>query len=235
MIDFIEIYSNDFLKIVEDKNKSIFKLEICYSNPILINSLIKTKIIQGATATEDYKIVNFKAATVKTFKQFQETRENKKLTINEIFTLIQNLTMQLNYLITNENSTIIGYSPENIIVINDSKFAFLGSEYITEIDDEHALISYPFTTKDFFISPEMLKIKEIPSYIHYKTSYFSLACFVLYALDFENEFYSEYINNKSSDKILDYFKFHPIKNTKIYALLSRCLLEEPKNRSILLI
>ena len=149
--------------------------------------------------------------------------------------MISTLTMQLNYLITKENRTIIGYNAENIIVINDKKFAFLGSELVTLIEDNMTQISFPFKTTDFFVSPELLKIKEIPSYVHYKTAYFSLGCLVLYALLADDEFYYEYLKHQHSEKIIDCLNTHTIKNTKLYWLLSRSLVEESKKRSIILI
>ena len=234
-----EIYSNDNLKIVEDKTNSRFMIELPYPNAILINSLIKTRIIQGGTATDDYKTLKFKASSIKTLKQFQEeknkTQGTSRLTISEITSLIANLSTQLKYLITKENRTILGYAPENIIVINDAKFAFLGSDLFTEIEDNKVLISYPFSTTDFFVSPELLRVQELPSYIHYKTSYFSLACLVIYVLLYNDDFYTEYLTNKTPTTILDYLNVHHIKDTKIYYLLSRCLFEEAETRSILFV
>ena len=230
-----EIYSNSSLKIIQDKNKSIFTIKQIYPDAKLVNSLIKTKIIQGGTATDDYYIIKFKALSVKTLKQFQE--ERKCLTINEISELITNLTTQLKYLITQEKHTILGYSEENIIVINDTKFAFIDSDMFIEIEDDHKniLVSYPFSTNDFFVSPELLNIKELPSYVHYKTSYFSLACLAIYVLLSDKEFYKIYINNQNTEKIIEYLQSHTIKNTKIYWLLSRCLYKEAEKRSILYI
>jgi hypothetical protein len=81
----------------------------------------------------------------------------------------------------------------------------------------------------------MLKIKELPSQVHYKTSYFSLGCLLLYALTggsfsltggddfYKDYFYNEYLN-----------QLH-FKNTKLYWLLSRCLVEDPGKRTILFI
>lgn len=230
-----EIYSNSNLKIVEDIKKTNFRIEQISPDARLVNSLIKTRIIQGGTSTDDYYIIKFKAVSVKTLKQFQE--ERKYLTINEATKLIADLTTQLKYLITQEKHTILGYSPENIIVINDTKFAFIGSDMFVKIEDDekNILVSYPFSINDFFVSPELLKIKEIPSYVHYKTSYFSLACLAIYVLLSDKEFYNIYVNNQNTEVILDSLHRHPIKNTKIYWLLSRCLIEDIEKRSILYI
>ena len=97
------------------------------------------------------------------------------------------------------------------------------------------MISCPFKPTDFFFSPEMIKIKELPAYVHFKISYFSLACLIMKLLLGDDEFYMEYLKDNHSSKILEYLNNHPIRETKIYWLLSRCLVEQPNNRSILLI
>jgi uncharacterized membrane protein YukC len=225
-----QIYSNENVKIIKDKNSSLFKIELLYSDAKLINSLIKTRIIQGATSTDDYRTLKFKASSVKLLKEF------RKLTINETTTLVANLSQQLKYLITQENHTILGYAPENIIVIDEKKFAFLGSEFLNKIEDNNnILISYPFTTDEFFVSPELLNVKELPSYVHYKTAYFSLACLAVYVLLSDSVFYDEYLNHKNAEAILNSLNLHSVKDTRLYWLLSRCLVEEADKRSILFV
>jgi len=225
-----QIYSNENVKIIKDKNSSLFKIELLYSDAKLINSLIKTRIIQGATSTDDYRTLKFKASCVKPLKEF------RKLTINETTTLVANLSQQLKYLITQEKHTILGYTPENIIVIDENKFAFLGSELFANIEDNNnILISYPFTRDEFFVSPELLKVTELPSYIHYKTAYFSLACLAVYVLLSETDFYNEYLNHKNAEAILNSLNLHPVKDTRLYWLLSRCLVEEAEKRTILFV
>jgi serine/threonine protein kinase len=151
--------------------------------------------------------------------------------------MLKSLVVQLNYLITKGSCTILGYDPEEIIVINDEKFAFLGSELVAKIDEESnmAMISCPYSRSDFFVSPELLKIKELPSYVHFKTAYFSLALVIIYMLLGDREFYTEYLNDNHSENILTFLNNHPIKNSKFYWLLSRCLVEDAKERSIILI
>jgi len=236
-----EIYSNDNLKIVHDKKTSLFRIEQKSPDARLINSLIKTRIIQGGTATDDYRSLKFKAFSVKTLKQFQEDKIKKeltgRLTINEVSLLIEHLSAQLKHLIIYENHTILGYNAENIIVIDESKFAYIDTDFFIEMEEDNkgALVSFPFDTNDFFVSPELLTIKTLPSYVHYKTSYFSLACLAIYVLLYDTDFYKDYIKNNNSEKILEYLNIHPIKSTKIYWLLSRCFDKEPDKRSILYI
>ena len=222
---------------------SIFKIEFKYSSYPLINSLIKTRLIQGGSTDETYKRIRFKAGSVKTLDEFKNdkmiSQGRKNLLVSDVANMVRSLSAQLNYLITKQSHTILGYNPTDIIVINDEKFAFLGSELVANIDTdegyEMATISCPFSTSDFFVSPELLKIKEIPSTIHYKTAYFSLGLLLIYVLLEDDDFYKDYLKHKQSEKILESLNSHPVKNTRIYWLLSRCLVEEAKNRSIILI
>lgn len=235
------VLKEDEFHIWRDKKCSIFKIEFKNNAYKIINSLIKTRIISGASTDDSYKIIKFKAESVKSLKEFLEYSMGKHgkigLIVPDIAKMIRSMSLQLSYLLENEFSTIIGYNPENIIVINDEKFAFLGSELVAKLDEdtEHAMISCPFITSDFFVSPELLNIREIPAYVHYKTSYFSLACLILFGISGDDEFYRDFLTHKQPEKILDILNNHPIKSTKIYWLLSRCLVEEVNNRSIILL
>ena len=227
--------------IIESEN-SIFKIKFKYSVYSLINSLIKTRIIQGGSTDETYKTIIFKANSVKSLEDYKKSKMishgKKNMLVSELANMVRTLSLQLNYLILIESRTIIGYNPSDIIVINDEKFAFIGSELVANIDiedNEMATISCPFLTSDFFVSPELLKIRELPTKIHYRTAYFSLGILLIYMLLADDDFYNDYLKHKHSEKIIESLNSHPVKNTRIYWLLSRCLVEEPKNRSIILI
>jgi len=234
------IISNDNLSITKDKQ--LYNLEFKYPSYEIINSLLKTRIIRDGITDDTYKFISFKATTVKTLEQYQEYHKKKYKKINfmvhEVAHMIRSLTIQLDYLLNIENSTILGYNPKEIIVIDDEKFAFLGSELVAKIDtegSEMAMISCPFS-KEHFFSPEMLIIKEIPSYVHFKSCYFSLACLIIYVIESNDDFYKIYLNeDHNPEKILDPLKNHPIKDTKIYWLLCRCLKDEPSERSLIYI
>jgi serine/threonine protein kinase len=246
-----EIYTIDDVKIRVNDQTSIFRIEFAHPSPSLIRSLIKTKLIQGATSTSDYKIIQFKATSVKSFAQFQSDLKTAtgapNLPIGIAAHMTGCLTQQLKYLVSTESRTILGYAAAHVIVINDKKFAYLGSEFVSEIEgvdptndnnpnlDNRTQICYPFSPTDFFVSPELLKITELPSHVHYKTAYFSMACLIIYALLNNADFYTEYLQHHQADKIITALHPHPINETKLYWLLSRCLLEDPERRTILLI
>jgi serine/threonine protein kinase len=244
-----EIYTIDDVKIKVDDQTGIFRIEFAHPSPSLIRSLVKTKLIQGATSTSDYKTIQFKATSVKSFAQFQSDLKTatgaSNLPIGIAAHMTGCLTQQLKYLISTESRTILGYVAANVIVINDKKFAYLGSEFVSEIKpidpdqdnnlDNRTQICYPFSPTDFFVSPELLRITELPSYVHYKTAYFSMACLIIYALLNNTNFYTEYLQHRQADKIITALHPHAINETKLYWLLSRCLLEDPERRTILLL
>ena len=238
------IIKNDNFYISRDQSDNqTFTVFFDSYNEALIKSITKTRIILGATTTEKYRSLTFKATSVLTFFDFQKEleRENKslKLTYNLALKMTHNLVTQLNYLITQFSKTFLGFSPKNLIIIDKSKFVYLCDEFLLDIikngeNGEKLLIKSPFTRDDFFFSPELLSVKEIPSFVNYKVSYFSLSLLILYTLLGDDDFiYSEDLQEK--DKISHRMETLIIKNTKLYWLLERCLVEEPKNRSILFI
>jgi hypothetical protein len=236
------IIKNDNFYVGQDQSDNkLFTIFFDSYNEALIKSLSKTRIILGATTTEKYKSLTFKASSVLSFFDFQKElkRENKslKFTYNLALKMTHNLVTQLNYLITHFSKTFLGFSPKKLIIVDKSKFIYLCDEFLLDIikneeNKENMLISFPFTRDDFFFAPELLSIKEIPSFVNYKVSYFSLGCLILYCLlgdDIDSE------DLKEKDIIDHKMKTLFIKNTKLYWLLERCLVEEPRNRSILFI
>lgn len=240
MDDIITI--NDYYSIT--KEKQLYTIEFKYPAYEIINSLIKTRIIRDGITDDSHTIIKFKATSVKTLEQHQANHKNKygksNFRANELAHVIQSLTIQLDYILTYENSTILGYNPKDIIVIDNEKFACIGSELVAKIDfvrNEMAMISSPYSSSDFFFSPEMLIIKELPSYIHFKTTYFSLGCLLIYTLEGNDEFYKNYLNDTTQwlEKLLEPLTNHSIKNTKLYWIILRCLKEEPTERSLIYI
>lgn len=253
----------DYQIFQDDRNPDIYEIQFKNPSEHLINSLIKTRILLGASASDNYKSLHFKASSVQKFTDFflynkvNNKVNNKVITINMAAKIINNLATQLNYLISFSLQTFLGYNTENIIVINENTFIYLSSEHLLRINPktQQVLISYPFTSADFFLSPELKKIKTIPSRVHYKTTYFSLAYLIVTILQKTKETQetqetketqerisetqktiSETIPNPTSkSNIIQSLDSLPIKGTKIYWLLKRCLVEDPKKRTIIYI
>jgi hypothetical protein len=231
------IETNDFKILQNERNPSIFFIIFFKNSKALINSITKTKILLGTTIYDNFTSFSFKATSVKTFKQYQEYLKTKNGSINmpynEILKMIYNLTTQLKYVIENENMSFIGYNPENIIVFDNNKFAYISSEHLFKVNNGFINITYPFTKTDFFMSPEILSIKELPHNICYKSSYYSLGGLIIYSLIPNNEFNNDNEHDVNNiEKIMDSLS---IKGTKLFGLLKRCFLKEPIKRSIIFI
>ena len=150
------------------KIKSIYTIEFEYSSYQLINSLIKTHIIHGGSTDETYKTLRFKAESVKTLSEFLDEKKvengKKKFLVLDVARMIRTLTIQLTHLIEVESHTILGYNPDYIIVINGKNFAYLGSELVADFGigsggEDMAMISCPFSPKEIFVSPELLRVR----------------------------------------------------------------------------
>ena len=90
----------------------------------------------------------------------------------------------------------------------------------------------------YFFSPEMKRVIKLPAKVHYKTAYFSLGCLLLHALlgeEIFDVFYQEYLLDSEDLVIKKYLDLCPIRETKLYWLICRCLVQEPEKRSILFI
>jgi hypothetical protein len=231
----VSIYSSNHFKIIQnDNNEHLYCIEFTYPSPILCNSLVKTKLLKGATISDDYKEIIFKAYSVQMYNTIDVQRHHDFAAI-----LAVNLTMQLKYIAHEYGVTFCGYNTENIVVIDGTKSAFLDADLLGDIEEHGTImISKPFMVSEFFFSPEMKLVKKLPARVHYKTAYFSLGCLLLRALlgqEAFDEFYQEYLSGAEDLVIQKYLDTCVIRETKLYWLICRCLVQEPEKRSILFI
>jgi hypothetical protein len=249
------LFKNGLFTLMQNQvNKQIFEIEFLHRPPpLLMDSLIETGIIEHATLSDDYKTIRFKAFSVKPFL-FDHN-------VGSASQMLSTLTKQLEFLIR-RGKTFIGYNTKNMIVINDTRFVFLDADLLTDIvNDDFCIIRCPFSAMDFYASPELLRIAEIPARVHYKTAYFSLGFLLLEVVSGKKGggFYKEYLQGYQKEKrekekekgekekeekekkeekpegpiaFLNNY-LYPIKNTKLYWLLERSLVEDPLERSLL--
>ena len=220
---------NNGYQIIQEQNKYCIKLE--KSNESLIKSMTKTKIILGPTITNNYTVLSFHANNIQTWKEYSKAG---KVSYNTFMRLVYYLSIQLKYLIETCNKTFIGYSLEHIFVINHERFIYLHVNQLHNIHNEFIDITYPFSQDEFYMSPEHRTIKEIPATIHYKSCYYSLACLIIHC--YSNPKYDlNNMNNDMNNDMNNKLELLPIKDTKLYYLLKRCISEDIKNRCILYI
>jgi hypothetical protein len=146
---------------------NIYRIHFFYHNQTIIsiiNSFVKTKIIKGATITDNYKTIQFNAVTVETYNSFKERIKNSQKNITpdpnpQIINCVNaviSLTTQINYLLEKENKIFIGYNPDHLLVINEKSYIYLGYDHLLNIipqapnQPQTLLITTPFTSEDFF-------------------------------------------------------------------------------------
>lgn len=66
------IFERDNIKIINEN--SVFKIEFKYATYSLINSLIRTRIIQGGSTDDTYKKIIFKAKSVKSLEEYKNDK-----------------------------------------------------------------------------------------------------------------------------------------------------------------
>ena len=176
--------------------------------------------------------MSFKAHSIKTLNQYKQDLTSAKSVPNfsylNTLKLVYYLTKQISYLIEEESQCFYQFTPENIIVIDNTKFIYLSLNHLKKIIEGTELIKFvaPFD-RDGFVSPELLEVKLVPSTINYRTIYYSLGSLIMDCLF---DYLREEINIKeikNINNILD-----PIKDTKLFYLIKRCLHEEPTCRVI---
>jgi hypothetical protein len=202
------------LENTDSNSNKMFSLHLKNPNKSILLSLTKTGILLGATITDNYQTITFRANNVESFQSFFKEKKEKKEINQYEFSLIifYFIAKQLEYLINKEKKCFYAFKPENILVIDTNKVIYL-SDDLLEIEDNYLTIWKPFPQKKYYISPELSRIFTIPSKIHYKTIYYSLGLLIKEI-------------NENMDKI---------NGTKLYYALNRCLEEDPKKRTILFI
>lgn len=216
---------NDYTISNEDDD-NIFYIRFASRSEQLITSFAKQLV--GVTVFADYKTVCFRASSVKTYTQFRDDlrAENGVRRMNYAATLsmVTDLTMQLTRLLA-QNKCFYVFDPENLIVVDGTKFIYLSNEHLLDFIPRRGTILFmkPFIKLRRFSSPEVSRIVILPSEINHKVIYYSLGMLALYGLYDDDAFDEERDKMKS------------IKGTKLYWLVKRCLDEDPNKRSILFI
>ena len=222
--------TNDYKIIKREKN--MWEVRFAAAEFPLITSL-QNSHLRGAIVASNYKSIIFKANSLQPYAEFR-SKHPGKLPAKLAAELAAGLARQLWAMQQQTRHTIIGLAPEHVWIVNDTTPAYIGCEFVSQIEGDSVKVTTPFSVSEFFAAPELVKITELPSTAHYRAAYFSIGCFILYAIHNDKTFYANYLRIRASnlrdiDKCLDNVSF---KDTKLYWLLSRCLDEDPKNRCI---
>jgi len=154
-----------------------------------------------------------------------------KLSYNDCLILIHYIHLQQDFLERNG----FGFYKlvlEDVIIIessikNELIFAYMNSSHIKKINSNGEIIFMtPFQNNKGFIAPEILEVKSIPSRVCYKCFYYSLGLLVIHCINGIGIKEKAGIDEKSMEKL---------KNTKLYWLLKRLIINDPLKRLLLLV
>jgi hypothetical protein len=196
----------------------------------LYSSIIKSHLLTSVFHDPRKNSIFFTAATVQTLTEYLKTRTNTKMSERECAKLIYNLTTQIQYLEEREY-ILYGYNLNDILVINEQTFIVASANYILPLELEtKSIIFYSPIIRPFFSSPELLELTNLPSSIYYKSGYYSLGGLVVFCLLNKNVIQTNVSSDKEIETIL-----RPIKYSKVYWFIKRCLNKRYEQRVLLFI
>lgn len=217
----------------QEIRKNYYNGNIEFNKPqnILINSLIKSGLLNNAIAEDNYKNVYFKCSSMCLLQDIF-----KMLKPINIYKMIYDISSQMRYLLEDENSVFIGFVPRHILVVNEDTYLYINGEHLGTIDDQANIeIKYPPNSQDYIFAPELYEITELPCKINYKCSYYSVGILYLYMFKIIETKKTQIIDTNDVEEITQLLKTLSINHTKIFYFLQRCLQKNPVNRQIIFV
>jgi len=184
------------------------------------------QILKSTHYEKDSNSLFFSAEHVDTLKK---CLYNKRLSHMQTIRMIDHLSKQINWLKT-KNVGIYGFDLDDVLVINGCTFILCSSQYITQLINGKLIFMTPFELP-YFSNPEISSIKVLPQKVDCKCVYYSLGCLTVFSLLKEYLLVGrDFKTAKEIDIVLQ-----PLKNTKMYWFLLRCLESNVQKRTLLLI
>jgi uncharacterized protein (DUF2164 family) len=195
----------------------------------LFSSLLNTKLLPFAFI--DNMQLHFHAQSVVLLDDYLAQNKNNQIELNQCILLLFSISKQI-FCLEQLGYTFYGLGIKDIIVVNNTHFLILNTNYITPINNDNQCISFfePFS-KPSFISPELWSLTSLPAHISYKSIYYSLAALIIYCLfSFNICKGNDLLENKDLEILLK-----PIYGSKLYYCLKRCLITDTKERILIYI
>ena len=204
-----------------------------YSWTIETDSIIIAKLIRHIikNAYIESNKVHITAESIVPLKDHLSTKPTNKLGYIETMRLMKQISSQLT-LIYNTGNACYGIDLSDILVINNRDFLFCGSKHMLPLNQTNTFITFvsPFDNPDFS-NPDILEIKKLPSRVHFKCIYYSIAALGLWC------FTGHYllVGNEIPDEAQVEEILNPIKATKLYGFFKRALTTQVEERLLLLV
>jgi hypothetical protein len=207
--------------IIETINEFTYSLKINGEYAAILNNMIK-KYLTSSYYDRESETIFFSSESIMPFKEYLLSKPNNCIR------MIDDLTKQIKYLYNNGYG-FYGFDVNDIIII-DGIFIFCSAEYLLPLDQDTIVFRCPIKLP-YFSSPELFKLTNLPAEVNYKCIYYSLG--VLVVLCVLNKYLlvgNEIKTAEEIDVILT-----PIKGTKIYWFIKRCIHEDILKRTLLFI
>jgi len=209
-------YSNDNI-IIEPENEKLGLYSITY-DPFFI-------FIFGIYNIKHEKIdkskIKFFCESIEPLSKYIKRNSKKEghISYESIIKIIYDLGFTIKTL-ENSNKSILCFSIDDIIVLNDETFLFINTQKILDITNKKNItLKQPINLKNSFLTPDV-DWNVLPVKANYTSSYYSLADMLIFIL------FGEKWDG-------DISLLNPIIKTKLYYLLLRCLEKEPSKRQLL--
>ena len=204
-------------------NESTYKIKIQNDNTIPLYKSIQY-MLDSVHYDSETTSIYVSAEKVTTLYNFTL----KNMSHNICIKMIDDLTKQMIYLKKIQYG-FYGLNIEDIVII-DNTFIVCSSQHLLPIEEDR-IIFYSPIKQTYFSNPEIMKLTTLPSEVDYKCVYYSLGSLIIFCL---LKKYLLVANEIKNTEEVEYI-ITPIKNTKIYWFLKRCLEENIEKRILLLI
>lgn len=216
------------MKIIKEK-ESLFRID--FFNDLIDFSLMRSikHMLNNGICSQFKNSLFIKANNIRFYRDFIKEQNSKngtfRLSHEWCLRLLYSLSEQIKYLIQEESKCFYQFDFENLLVMDDL-FFYVSNEHLREIEDEHIQIYSILEKENGFFSPELFQTNSMPPIsIHYKTIYYSLALLIISAGLYKK---IECLNKNMFEKLCK-----PLKESKLYYFLIRCLHEDVNKRVLL--
>lgn len=212
---------------IKQKSNYLFVIQL---NDNLQNIYEKSliHIVKNSYYNIDTNQITFNAEYVTTLQNLLK-QVKYKMDINLCFKMISSLYKQY-CLLLKEGYTFFGFNLEDIIIIDNSQFIYIGPIYL--FNKDHVTL-YETINIPYFSSPEIVELTYLPCNIHIKSFIYSLGVLTLFCL--KNEYILKGNDILTDNKIDTVLKKYCNGHNKMYWFLKRCLKIDPNSRQCLLI
>jgi len=189
--------------------------------PLLI-SISKLSFLPATSIYSKRAEVSFIANNICSFIEYINVQPGprNKFTYNDGLCLATTIGNQIFHL-EQHGYTFSFIDPKHIVVVNNKFFLYLGQEHIVKLSNRDTFfITKPnFMEKNIYTAPEYKQIEKIPTEIHMKAVYYSLALVIIHSLFPDKDIHDFHINY-----------LMPIVDTKLYWFLIKCTDRVPSRR-----